>query len=157
MYHQFYIQHFYVCPLSVFLFFVIIWEQQHSFPYTTLTVFFHNRDLSLCSTLVTICTTSLTFNNSTFCPHSVYMCFVWIWEQTAIISLYNITCPLSISQSPCVYITSHPVTRAQFPTSLPATPIWNLPSVMKYPKPYPFCPSVPLHSLQQFLLFAILL
>ena len=28
--------------------------------------------------------------HSTFCPHSVFMCFVWIWEQTAIISLYNI-------------------------------------------------------------------
>jgi hypothetical protein len=28
--------------------------------------------------------------NSTFCPHSVFMCFVWISEQTAIISLYNI-------------------------------------------------------------------
>ena len=27
---------------------------------------------------------------STFCPHSVFMCFVWIWEQTAIISLYSI-------------------------------------------------------------------
>jgi hypothetical protein len=41
-------------------------------------------------TVVTICTTSLTFTNSTFCPHSVFMCFVWISEQTAIISLYNI-------------------------------------------------------------------
>jgi len=41
-------------------------------------------------TVVTICTTSLTFHNSTFCPHSVFMCFVWISEQTAIISLYNI-------------------------------------------------------------------
>jgi len=29
----------------------------------------------------------LTFSSSTFCPHSVFMCFVWIWEQTAIISL----------------------------------------------------------------------
>ena len=28
--------------------------------------------------------------NSMFCPHSVFMCFVWIWEQTAIISLYSI-------------------------------------------------------------------
>jgi lipopolysaccharide assembly outer membrane protein LptD (OstA) len=28
--------------------------------------------------------------NSTFCPHSVFMCFVWISDQTAIISLYNI-------------------------------------------------------------------
>jgi len=26
--------------------------------------------------------------NSTFCPHSAFMCFVWIWEQTGIISLY---------------------------------------------------------------------
>jgi len=40
--------------------------------------------------VVTICTTSLTFNNSTFCPHSVFVCFVWIWEQTAIIYLYSI-------------------------------------------------------------------
>ena len=40
--------------------------------------------------MVTICTASLTLNNSTFCPHSVFMCFVWISEQTAIISLYSI-------------------------------------------------------------------
>jgi hypothetical protein len=40
-------------------------------------------------TVVTTCTASLTFNNSTFCPHSVFMCFVWIWEQTAIISLHS--------------------------------------------------------------------
>ena len=29
-------------------------------------------------------------NNSTFCPHSVFTCFEWIWEQTAIIALYSI-------------------------------------------------------------------
>jgi len=29
----------------------------------------------------------LTLKNSTFCPHNGFMCFVWIWEQTAIISL----------------------------------------------------------------------
>ena len=40
--------------------------------------------------MVPICTTSLTYNNSTFYPHSVFMCFVWISEQTAIISLYSI-------------------------------------------------------------------
>jgi len=28
--------------------------------------------------------------NYTFCPHSVFMCFVWISEQTAIVSLYSI-------------------------------------------------------------------
>jgi hypothetical protein len=32
----------------------------------------------------------LTFTNSTFSQHSVFMCFVWISEQTAIISLYSI-------------------------------------------------------------------
>jgi hypothetical protein len=40
--------------------------------------------------VVTVCTASLTLNNSTFCPNSVFMCFVWIWEQTAIISLFSI-------------------------------------------------------------------
>jgi len=40
--------------------------------------------------VVTICTTSWTFNSSTFSPHSVFVCFVWLSEQTAIISLYNI-------------------------------------------------------------------
>jgi hypothetical protein len=29
-------------------------------------------------------------SNSTFSPHTVFMCFVWISEQTAIISLYKI-------------------------------------------------------------------
>ena len=51
---------------------------------------FYNRDLTLYSPVVTICTASLTFNNSTFCPHTVIMCFLWIWEQTAIIFLYSI-------------------------------------------------------------------
>jgi hypothetical protein len=31
-----------------------------------------------------------TFSNSTFCPHGVFMCSMWISEQTAIISLYSI-------------------------------------------------------------------
>jgi hypothetical protein len=53
--------------------------------------------------VVTICTTSLTFNNSTFCPHTVFMCFVWISEQTAIISLYNINRLVFITATECVY------------------------------------------------------
>jgi hypothetical protein len=46
--------------------------------------------LTLYGPVVAIWTASLTFNNSTFCPHSVFICFVWIWEQTAIIPLYSI-------------------------------------------------------------------
>ena len=39
--------------------------------------------------------------NSTFCPHSVFVCFVWIWEQTAIISLYSINWLVFITE--CVF------------------------------------------------------
>jgi hypothetical protein len=53
--------------------------------------------------VVTICTASLTFSNPTFCPHSVCMCFVWMWEQTAIISLYNINWLVFITKTESVY------------------------------------------------------
>jgi len=49
--------------------------------------------------VVPICTTSLTFSNSTFCPHSVFM---WISEQTAIISLYNINWLIFITEAECL-------------------------------------------------------
>ena len=52
--------------------------------------------------MVTICTASLTFINSTFCPHSVFMCFVWIWEQTAIISLYNLNWLVFVTDGECL-------------------------------------------------------
>ena len=42
-------------------------------------------------------------HNSTFCPHSVFMCFVWISEQTAIISLHNINWLVCITQRQSVY------------------------------------------------------
>ena len=41
--------------------------------------------------------------NSTFCPHSVFMGFVWIWEQTAIIFLYSINWLVFITETGCVY------------------------------------------------------
>ena len=45
----------------------------------------------------------LNIHSSTFCPHSVFMCFVWIWEQTAIISLYSINWLVFITETECVY------------------------------------------------------
>jgi len=53
--------------------------------------------------VVTTRTASLTFTNPTFCPHSVFMCFVWISEQTAIISLYSINRLVFINEMVCVY------------------------------------------------------
>ena len=55
------------------------------------------------SPTATICTASLTFSNSTFCPHILFMCCLWIWEQTAIISLYNINWLVFITETECVY------------------------------------------------------
>jgi hypothetical protein len=46
---------------------------------------------------------SLTFSNSLFCPHSVFTCFLWIWEQTAIISLYNINWLVCTTEMESVY------------------------------------------------------
>ena len=48
-----------------------------------------------------MCNASLTLKNSTFCPHSLFMSFVWISEQTAIISLYSINWLVFITE--CVY------------------------------------------------------
>ena len=59
--------------------------------------------LTFYSPMVTICATSLTFTNSTFCPHSVFVCFVWISEQTAIIYLYSINWLVFITERECVY------------------------------------------------------
>jgi len=33
---------------------------------------------------------ALTFRNPRFCPHGVFMCFVWISEQTTVVPLYSI-------------------------------------------------------------------
>ena len=47
--------------------------------FTLLNVFWDDYNiLNFYSLRLTLCTASLTFNNSTFCPHSVFMCFVWI-------------------------------------------------------------------------------
>jgi hypothetical protein len=37
-----------------------------------------------------------------FCPHSVFMCFVWISEQTAIISLYSINWLVFVTETECL-------------------------------------------------------
>ena len=36
-------------------------------------------------------------------PTQCIMCFVWIWEQTAIISLYSINLSVFITEAECVY------------------------------------------------------
>jgi hypothetical protein len=38
----------------------------------------------------------------TFCPHSAFVCFVWIAEQTAIISLYSTNWLVCINETVCL-------------------------------------------------------
>jgi hypothetical protein len=47
---------------------------------------------------------SLTFTNSVSCPHSVFMCFVWISEQTAIVSLHSSNWPVLITKVECLLV-----------------------------------------------------
>ena len=54
-------------------------------------------------TLSIMRTASLTFNNFTFCPLSVFMCFVWNTEQTTIISLYSINWWVFITETESVH------------------------------------------------------
>ena len=43
------------------------------------------------------------YQTQTFCPHSVIVCFEWICEQTAIISLYSINWLVCITETVSVY------------------------------------------------------
>jgi len=45
----------------------------------------------------------ITIWNATFCPYGVFMCFVWIWEQTAITSLYSINWLVCITETQSVH------------------------------------------------------
>jgi hypothetical protein len=45
----------------------------------------------------------VTFRNSTSCPHSVFTCFVWTWEQTATCATYSINWLVFITEMKSVY------------------------------------------------------
>jgi hypothetical protein len=68
----------------------------------------------------------ITFNYSTFCPHSVFVCFVLISEQKTIISLYSIKWLVCIAKTECVYcaVRTGPltVTEAQLGLNFSNTP-----------------------------------
>ena len=81
-------------------------------------------------TVVPICTASLTFNNSTFYPHSVFKCFMWISEQTDIISLYIINWLVFVTETVCVYC----AVRTGYLNKLDTNSVFrvfNIPSVWK--------------------------
>jgi len=94
------------CPHGAFMDFVWIWEQTEIISLYSINwlVFTTETECVYCAVRTgSLYTASLTFSNSTFCQISVFTCFVWIWEQTAIISLYNINWLVFIIETECVY------------------------------------------------------
>ena len=74
MYHQFNTQKFHVLPTQcIYMFCMDLRTNSNYFPIQHWLTGCYNRDLTLCSPVVTICTTRLTFNNSTYFQHSVFM------------------------------------------------------------------------------------
>ena len=93
------------CPQSVFMCFVWIWEKTAIISLYRIywLDFIIETEFVYCAVRTgSLYTSSLTFSNSTFCPHSVFVCFVWIWEQTVIISLYNINWLVFIIETECL-------------------------------------------------------
>jgi hypothetical protein len=88
------------CPHTVFMCFVWIWEQT-----AIISLYSVNWLVFVTETGSVYCavrTEHLTFTNPTFCPHSVFMCSVWIWEQTAIISLYSVNWLVFVTETECL-------------------------------------------------------
>jgi hypothetical protein len=59
--------------------------------------------LTFYNPVVTVRTNRFNIQKFRVCPHSVFVCFVWISEQTAIISLYNINWFVFITEMKSVY------------------------------------------------------
>jgi hypothetical protein len=73
--------------------------------------------------VVTLFTTRFNVKkNSAFCPLSVFMCFIWIWEHTAMISLCSVNWPVFVTEKKCVYCA---VRAASLCVSHVNTGLWN--------------------------------
>jgi hypothetical protein len=62
-----------------------------------------DRGIDMTTLIVAFRSSANASKNCTFCPHTVFMCSVWISEQTAIISQYNINWLVCITETKCVY------------------------------------------------------
>jgi hypothetical protein len=89
-YRQVNIQQFYVLSTNYSFVLCLSENKQRILRITNSPEWFITLYLTLYCPLAIICTASLIFNDCTFCPHSVFLCFVWISEQTSFISLYRI-------------------------------------------------------------------
>jgi len=91
MYRQFNIQQFYVLPTQcIYVFCVDLRTNSYYFPLQHQLTGFYNRFNSLQPSGHYMYRQVNIQQFYVLPTHSIFMCFVWISEQTAIISLYNI-------------------------------------------------------------------
>jgi hypothetical protein len=64
-----------------------------------------------------------------FCPHSVFVCFLWISEQTPILSLYSINWLVFITEMECVYcaVRAESINVIQFSRCVRRAMLWPRP------------------------------
>ena len=82
------------CPHSVFVFCVDLRTNSNYFTVQHWLIGFYNRD-GVCL----LCGMFYILRSA----HNVFMCFVWIWEQTPIISLYSTDWLVFTTKTVCVY------------------------------------------------------
>jgi len=67
-----------LCPHCIYVFCIYLRTNSDLCHLQYKLIGFYNRDLTLYSPVVTICTTSITFNNSTLCPHCIYVFCIYL-------------------------------------------------------------------------------
>ena len=67
-----------LCPHCIYVFCIYLSTNSGLCHLQHKLIGFYNRDLTVCSPVVTICTTSITFNNCTLCPHCIYVFCIYL-------------------------------------------------------------------------------
>ena len=73
IYHQITFNNCTLCPHCIYVFCIYLRKYSELCHLLHKMIGFYNYDLPLYSSVITIYTTTLTFNNCTFCPHRIYL------------------------------------------------------------------------------------
>jgi len=78
-----------LCPNCVYMFCIYLCTNSDLCNIQHILIGFYNRDLTLYSPVVTICTASLTFNNYTLCPNCVYVFCIYLCTNSDLCHLLH--------------------------------------------------------------------
>ena len=72
------------CPHCIYVFCIYLRTNSDLCHLQHKLIGFYNRDLTLYSPVVTICTTSITFNNCTLCPHCIFVFCIYLRTNSSL-------------------------------------------------------------------------